>query len=145
MPKEINSEILIQANPEKIWKILTDFAQYPYWNPFIKSITGAVQVGNKITVRLEPPGAMGMTIKPQVKAFVPQQEFRWLGHLFIKGLFDGEHKFELIDHGNGSTTFKHSERFNGILIPLFKKLLDVNTKNGFEAMNQKLKELSESA
>ncbi len=30
-----------------------------------------------------------------------------------------------------------------MLVPLFKKLLDINTKAGFEAMNTKLKELAE--
>jgi len=143
MAKEINTEILIHATPEKIWKVLTDFDQYPNWNPFIKSIKGQVQVGNKIAVRLEPPGAMGMTIKPKVISLAPNKDFSWRGKLLFRGLFNGEHKFELIDHGNGTTTFKHSEKFNGILIPLFKKLLDYNTKNGFEAMNRKLKELAE--
>ncbi|PWA03938.1 SRPBCC domain-containing protein [Flavobacterium psychrotolerans] len=70
-------------------------------------------------------------------------ELSWLGHLFFPGLFDGEHKFEVINNGNGSTTFRHSEKFTGILIPLFKKKLSINTKNGFENMNKKLKELAE--
>lgn len=62
-----------------------------------------------------------------------------MGHLFIKGLFDGEHSFELIDNLDGTTTFIQSEKFEGILIPLFKKMLDVNTKEGFESMNKALK------
>ena len=145
MSKEINTQITIQAPPEKIWKILTDFDQYPHWNPFIKSITGNVQVGNSITVRLEPPGAMGMTIQPRVISMELNKKLSWIGKLLFKGLFDGEHQFELLDHGNGSTTFIHREQFDGILIPFFIKILDFNTKNGFEAMNKKLKELAESA
>ncbi len=58
-----------------------------------------------------------------VLSFEPNKELRWLGHLLVTGLFDGEHRFELIDNGNGTTTFRHSETFNGILVPLFKKLL----------------------
>lgn len=145
MTTAISTEILIQATPEKIWKILTDFSQYPYWNPFIKSITGNVQVGNTIKVKIKPPGAMAMTISPKVLLMEPFKSFHWKGKLLFKGILDGEHQFELIDHGNGSTTFKHSEQFNGILISLFKKLLTVNTKKGFEAMNEKLKELAELA
>jgi hypothetical protein len=41
------------------------------------------------------------------------------------------------------TTFKQSEIFKGILVPFFKKMIENNTKKGFEAMNQKLKELAE--
>lgn len=63
-----------------------------------------------------------------------------MGHLIIPGLFDGEHIFELIDNGDGTTTFVQRELFGGILIPFFKKMLDVNTKQGFELMNKALKE-----
>lgn len=66
-----------------------------------------------------------------------------MGHFIFSGLFDGEHKFELIDNGNGTTTFIQSENFKGVLIPLFKKMLEVNTLDGFNQMNQKLKELAE--
>lgn len=143
MTKEIKTEISINATPEKVWSILTDFDKYPNWNPFIKSLTGNVAVGNKITARLEPPEANGMTFKPVVLAFEKNKELRWVGHLLFPGLFDGEHKFELNDNRNGTTTFKQSEKFSGILVPLFKKMLDNNTKKGFEEMNKKLKELAE--
>ena len=143
MAKEIKTEILIYASPEKIWSILTNFDNYPSWNPFIKSIKGEVKVGNKITARIEPPEASGMTFKPQILTLETNKELSWLGHLLFAGLFDGEHKFELIDNGNETTTFKQSEKFNGLLVPLFKKQLDTNTKNGFAAMNMKLKELAE--
>ena len=143
MAKEIKTEILIHATPEKVWVLLTDFDNYKNWNPFIPSITGEVAVGNTITVRLEPPGARGMTVRPKVLAFEPNKELRWLGHLFLPGLFDGEHKFELIARGDGTTTFRQTEKFNGILVPLLKKMLDENTANGFNLMNQKLKESAE--
>jgi len=143
MATEINTEILIQATSEKVWTILTAFADYPTWNPFVTSIKGDVQVGNTITVRIEPPGASAMTFKPKVLTFEANKKLSWLGHLLFKGLFDGEHIFEIVDNGNGTTTFKQRENFKGILVPLFKKQLDTNTKHGFEAMNKKLKELAE--
>ncbi|MDD4992806.1 MAG: SRPBCC domain-containing protein [Paludibacter sp.] len=143
MAKEIKTDILIDATPDKIWAILTNFDNYPNWNPFIKSIKGDVKVGNTIIVRLEPPGAQGMTFKPKVLAFDAHKEFRWLGHLIIPGLFDGEHKLALTDNGNGTTTFTQSEKFKGILVPLLKQMLDGSTRNGFILMNKKLKELAE--
>jgi len=143
MAKEITTEITIKAEPKKIWAILTDFENYPGWNPFIKSLSGKVAVGKKINVKLEPPGAKAMTFTPTVLEFTENKEFRWLGHLLFQGLFDGEHKFEITDNGNGTSLFRQSEKFNGILIPLFKKMLDTNTVDGFNQMNQKLKELAE--
>jgi uncharacterized protein YndB with AHSA1/START domain len=59
MPREIHTDILINADPEKIWKILTDFDNYPNWNPFIRSVKGKVARGNYISVMLTPPGMRG--------------------------------------------------------------------------------------
>lgn len=143
MSKEIKTEILIHATPEKVWSILTNFENYPNWNPFIKFIKGEVKVGNKITARIEPPEANGMTFKPKILTYEVNKELSWIGHFLFTGIFDGEHKFELIDNGNGTTTFKQSEKFKGILVPLLKKQLDYNTRKGFEQMNNKLKELAE--
>lgn len=143
MALEIKTEITINATPEKVWKILTNFDEYPNWNPFIKSIEGQVAIGEKITVRIEPPEAKGMTFKPKILTFGENRELSWLGHLLFPGLFDGNHKFELIDNGNGTTTFIQSEKFKGVLVPFFKKQLKNNTKNGFIEMNEKLKEIAE--
>lgn len=140
MIKEIKTEIAINASPDKVWAILNDFGNYPQWNPFIKSIKGEVKVGNKITARIEPPNTKGMTFKPKVLSYETNKELSWIGHLLFSGIFDGEHKFELIDNGNGTTTFIQGEKFKGILVGL---LNIENTKKGFEAMNEKLKELVE--
>jgi len=57
MKKTIPTQIFIEPSPAKVWNILTDFKKYPEWNPFIKSITGNVSIGNTITARIEPPEA----------------------------------------------------------------------------------------
>lgn len=140
---EIITKSLINVSPDKIWSVLTDFDKYPTWNPFIKYIKGTVRAGSQIEVRIEPPGAKGMIFKPKVLAFETNKEFRWLGHLLFPGLFDGEHSFKIVDNKNGTSTFIQSENFKGLLVPLFKKQLNRNTKRGFELMNAKLKELAE--
>jgi len=134
---------LINASPEKIWAILTDFEKYPDWNPFIKYIKNTVKTGSQIEVSIEPPGASGMVFKPTVLAFEANKELRWLGHLIFTGLFDGEHSFKIVDNKNGTSTFIHNENFKGILVPFFKTQLNTNTKRGFELMNEKLKEIAE--
>jgi hypothetical protein len=132
--KQIKTSITINASREKIWQILMDFEKYPEWNSFIKSVSGDVKVGNQIRIKLQ-----GMTFKPVVLTLNENTELKWLGHLWVKGLFDGEHKFYLTDNGNGTTNFEQSENFKGILVKLFSKSLEKDTKNGFELMNQELK------
>lgn len=138
--KKIETEILVHATPEHVWSILTDFSYYPAWNPFIKRVAGAINVGNKIEVT-----AGDMKFKPRVLTFNQNHEFSWRGKLLCGGLFDGRHTFELIDNGDGTTTFRQYENFTGILVPFFKKRLNTETRIGFENMNKKLKELAEQA
>ncbi|GAO42972.1 SRPBCC domain-containing protein [Flavihumibacter petaseus] len=135
MPFHIFTRIRIAAPQAAVWKVLTDFAAYPDWNPFVQQLTGKVAAGERITVHLP-----GMTFRPLVKAVVPDKELRWLGYLGVPGLFDGEHQFLLEDNRDGTTTFIHSETFNGLLVPLFRASLLKKTKPGFEAMNTALKQ-----
>jgi hypothetical protein len=140
---EVKTEIVINASPEKVWAIFADFESYPKWNPFIKSLSGDVKVGNKIKVTVEPYNSKPMTFTPTVLVFETNRELRWLGHLLFGGLADGTHEFELVDNGNGTTTFRQSEAFHGILTPFFSKRRIENITKGYEAMNRRLKELAE--
>lgn len=141
--KELRTQIKINATPEKVWRVLTDFKAYPEWNPFITKLEGTLAPGQKLTVTLAPPNERVMTIQPTLLEANPNKMLRWKGQLLFPGIFDGEHIFEIIDNKDGTSTFVHRENFSGILIPLFKKMLDVSTKRGFEMMNEELKRRSE--
>ena len=139
MAKEIKTEIIINAPIEKVWATLMNFENYPKWNTFITSIEGKSEVCQKLKAFLQPPGAKGMTFKPKVLIVNPNQEFRWVGHLLFPGIFDGQHNFKLIDNGDNTTTFIQSENFKGILVPFLKKMIEINTVQGFRQMNEGLK------
>lgn len=137
--KRVYSEIVIKATPDKVWKVFTDFAAYPSWNLFVQSFKGRPQKGGHIEVLLHLPGGKPMTFKPTVLQYEKNRELRWIGKLFIPCLFDGEHTFTLTDNGDGTTTFQQYEHFRGMLIPFMKKMLEVNTLDGFRLMNEALK------
>ncbi|MEO3771217.1 SRPBCC domain-containing protein [Micromonospora sp. B9E7] len=140
----ISTTIDIAASPQAVWKVLTEFAAYQDWNPFMRRIEGTAEVGTKLVVHLSPPGGRSMTFKPTVLTADPGQELRWLGKLGFGGLFDGEHSFVLTANADGSTHLTHSERFSGLLVVLFKGTLK-NTHTGFDAFNQALKQRVETA
>ena len=79
-----------------------------------------------------------------IKILEPKNEFRWLGSLIFPGIFDGEHIFQLEQINDSKTKFIHRENFSGLLVPLFWKSLNTNTRKGFEEMNEALKERIES-
>ena len=136
----LQTEILIDATPQAIWNVLMDFESYPGWNPFIISIEGRAQVGQSITARLQPPGQKVSTFSPTVQVVEPQKEFRWEGKLFIKGLFDGQHYFQMEPVGENQTRFIHGEYFKGLLVRPLMRMIGEATRLGFEAMNHALAE-----
>jgi hypothetical protein len=142
--KELRTEIEIGAPAERVWQILTDFASYPEWNPFVRSINGEVKEGAQLEVYLQPSGARGMTFRPTVLKAEPSRQFSWLGHLFISGLFDGEHAFE-IEQLEDRVRFVQRESFRGLLAPLLLRMLENDTRRGFEEMNAALKSRAEAA
>lgn len=136
---EIVTTVDIDADAQRVWQVLTDFAAYPQWNPFIRSISGVPQPGAKLEVHIQPSGGKGMTFRPTVKVAEAGRELRWLGRLLLPGLFDGEHRFVISPLGAGRVHFEHGERFDGLLVPLLRRSLDRDTKRGFAEMNQALK------
>ncbi len=107
---------------------------------FIHRLKGNLVVGETLEVFLGEPPNKGMTFRPKVLEATPNRTFRWLGHLFINGIFDGEHIFEIEPLGENRVRFIHREKFGGILVPVFN--FD-STRRGFEAMNRALKERAE--
>ena len=104
--------------------MFTDFASYPDWNPFIRSLEGQPLVGERVRVRLQPAGQRGVTLRPTVRAYTPQRELRWLGRLGLPRIFDGEHRFILEAVADGRRTrFTQSEEFRGVLVPFLGSML----------------------
>lgn len=141
--KSISTDIVIHASVETVWDILTDFEKYPSWNPFIKSIKGLAEPGDRFKVVIQQPGSTPMAFRPTCLKFDKNREIRWLGHFLIRGLFDGEHIFELKKIGEKKTKFVQREIFRGLLVPLLWNQLNTKTRSGFELMNTELKARAE--
>ncbi len=143
--KELRSEITIDAPAHRVWEVLTDLGSFPDWNPFMQRASGEVAVGKKLVVYLKPPGGMGMSFKPRVLKIDPNREFRWLGHLVVKGIFDGEHIFEIEPTGDAKCIFVQREEFRGIMVSPMLAMIGKSTVRGFKEMNQALKTRAENA
>lgn len=138
--KELRTTIEINTIPERVWQILTDTDKFPDWNPFIRSVKGKLARGETIEVVLGQEKTM--TFRPTILEVTPNRTLRWLGKLFVGGLFDGEHIFEIEPLGANRVRFIQREKFSGLLIPVFN--FD-GTESGFNAMNRALKQRAEAA
>lgn len=136
--RSLVTEVEIHASPQEVWDALVDLDAYETWNPFIVEGAGKVAEGESLNLRMSLPGGKAMNFSPMVTVANPSVSFEWLGHVAVPGLFDGRHRFELSPNGD-TTTLVHSEEFTGVLAPMFMKMFDEQTRNGFEAMNVAMK------
>lgn len=140
--KELRTEIVIDASPEKVWKVLTELEKYPEWNPFICHAIGEAEIGRTVDIDFQPD-SKGMKLHCTVARFQPNQELSWKYHVMHPALFHGEHIFTIEPLGEDRVRFIDREEFNGLLVPLQAKDIDTNTRRGFESMNKALKERAE--
>lgn len=140
----LRAEITIAAGAERVWQVLTDFAAYREWNPFMLEASGRAAQGERLTIRMQPVGGRAMTFTPTVLEAEPQRRLRWLGRLLLPRIFDGEHSFT-IEPVAGGVRFVQEEEFRGVLVPLLAKWLEKGTRPAFEQMNQALKARAEAS
>jgi hypothetical protein len=136
---EIHAEIDIDAPPEVVWEVLTDFGRYPRWNPFIVEIRGEARAGETLEVTVAPPGQERRVFRTRVTHADRAGELTWIGRLPIPGLLDGEHSFVVAPrrHGNGTRFIQH-ENFSGVLLG-FVSDAEEAVRAGFHAMNAAIK------
>lgn len=140
--KEIKTEIEIKASASTAWQALTQLHHYPQWNPFVIKAEGVLAVGSKLTNTLQTAPGKTMTFSPRIIDLQPGRRLEWLGHLWVPGLFDGRHYFEIEETPTGCR-LTHGERFSGLLSGPIMRSIYAQTVANFEAMNRALKARAE--
>ena len=91
--------------------MLTDFARYGEWNPFIVEATGEAQVGSRLALRMQPVGGRAMTLRPTVMEATVGEKLRWRGRLGVPGLLDASTRSCSRARSAGGTRLVQSEVF----------------------------------
>ena len=141
--KELNNEVEIHASAERVWQLLTDFAGFPQWNPFIHRASGEPKTGARLEVTIQPSGASRTTSRPTVLKVEPNQELRWIERSLIPGLLDVEHIFTIEQLDTTHVRFTQREIRTGLLVPLRARRRATETRRGLKEMNQALKTRAE--
>jgi hypothetical protein len=140
--REITTTVDIDAPAETVWDVLADFGRYPEWNPRTR-IEGVAESGARLRVSPAPDAPRMPTFRPAVRR-ADGRELRWLGHLYVRGLFDGDHRFRIEAVDDDRSRLVQSERFAGLLAGPILRRYGRDTEEGFAAVNAALKERAES-
>jgi hypothetical protein len=105
----------IGADPDTIWKVLTDGAAYPDWDSGVTRVDGDIAPGAKLKLHVAVSPKRAFPVR--VTEFVPGQRMRWTGGMPL-GLFRGERTFTLAAQPGGDTVFTLREEYTGPMLPL---------------------------
>lgn len=139
-PVTLTASTEIEATPDQVWRVLTDFAAYPQWNPFMTSDLGEGDLGRrpgKGRPHAHPPARRRRRhdLRPEVLTVSPGRELRWLGKVAPGWIADGEHRFLIERLGPHRVRLTQSERFTGVAVPFVQGRLRADTLPQFRAMN----------
>ena len=137
--REIRTEIRIHASAAQVWKQLTDFGNYPRWNPFIRRVEGEARTGGRLRVHLEPETGISISCRPEVVRCELERELCWRGRFLFSGLLDRRHSFTIEPLDSDWVRFVQHDTFSGFLSLLIGEWLEGQIRPGFERMNRALK------
>jgi hypothetical protein len=142
MKKNIRTEIEINASPEKVWQILSDFEKFSVWNPFVIKVSGKPKVGEVLQIEVQLPESRLSKFMPTVLKAEPNKELRWVGTMSLNA-FRGEHFYKIEPLSDNKIRFVHGEHFSGWLVRLIWLFIGKQTEKGFQIMNEALKKEAE--
>lgn len=85
-PEKPEGRVDIEASPEQVWTVLTDFSAYPIWNPFIYPVRGTPRPGAVLEITLHPETGL-VTYQATVVTAEPNRELSWTGQVLSAGVY----------------------------------------------------------
>jgi hypothetical protein len=140
MRHEIRTEIEVHATAERVWRVLTDSAALPSWNPVITRIDGPLEVGARTRVDVAVRGRR-LPLRVRLTVVRPDEALEWTGG--VKGLFVARHGFRIEPLDNGHVRFAHYEIFDGFATRALRGVLS-GLEADYNRMNEALKAYAEA-
>ena len=119
--RSISAEVEVGAPPERVWEVLTDFAAYPEWNPFMFSVAGAAEAGGHLRIEMQRRGGMVLRFGARVLVSDPPRELTWRGEglkAHMLGLLYAERRVAIVPLANDRSRLSMCTTFGGLLAPL---------------------------
>jgi hypothetical protein len=118
--KSYSVQRVIDADPERVWELLTDGGHYPDWNPSVVSLHGRIAAGE--TIELVSTVNPKRTFSLAVSDLQPPSRMVWSSGLPL-GLFGAARTFSLRPLDAGQTEFSMQEGYSGLLAGLITRAI----------------------
>jgi hypothetical protein len=133
----------IDASASMVWAILTDFASYRSWNPFIRAVRGQASNGSRLQLILQKEGQAPLSTTSMLTYLREPRELRWRQKRAVPVLFATEHRFRIESLPAGGVRFHLTEQVQGLFASLLGRGRQRTTEESFHLMNHALKARAE--
>ncbi len=131
----IDETVEINAPPETVWNVLTDFPRYGEWNPFCLECRSSLVPGEAIEMTVQ------LTARPQkvvewINGHLPGRHFAYNMKPVPLGALTSLRSHGVEAFGAGVTRYHSYFRLSGWMMPLVRALYGTNLKKGFGDMTK---------
>lgn len=138
---KIATEVALQASPDAIWNILTDFAAYPEWNRVFTAVRGQAAADAALEVDLKYYGRDKQKKTGQVTGFIVPKYFSWMWIHSLGAWFTSvEHVFRLKEKDDGRTIFYQDVYYTGLGLKFRRREVEHYVRLSLDKVNDDLKD-----
>jgi hypothetical protein len=128
---ELRVETVIDAPPERVWAVLTDFATWDEWNPTLLSPNGPPVAGTEVRMKLKL-GRFTVPMRQQIREVDPPRKLVWRSRQAVPAALDVVRTFEIEPLDGGRSKLIQSEVTTGWLARLEVALFRRPILKGYE-------------
>jgi len=145
MALEIDHVVDIDAPPEVVWRVLTDFENYPEWNPFAVRCRTSLVPGEPIDMMVKlGPGPLRKQ-REWIRTHTPGQEFSYAIKPVPGGVLRSMRQQSIAPLDGNRTRYTAHFEIGGLALPLVRLLMGRALRQGFDGLAVGLKAQAERA
>lgn len=139
----LRDEVEIAETPERVWEVISDFARYRDWNPFVIDARSSLEVGAGIWMRVR---VFPWFSQPQSETILECEDGRGFayGIRLPFGALSSRRRHEIAPAGRAGTRYVSHFELEGWLTPLVQMLTGRRLREGFSQMTRAVRDRAES-
>jgi hypothetical protein len=130
----IDETIEVAAPAGAVWDVVTDFARYGEWNPFVVGCASTLEVGSPIDMRVHVFESFAQPQRETILEHVPGKRFCYGLPGDALGALSSRRSHEVQARGEASATYSSHFELSGWLAPVVRGLFGRRLAHGFHSM-----------
>lgn len=134
MVLRIDETLEISAPASTVWEVVTDFARYGEWNPFVVECRSSLEVGSPIDMRVHVFQSFAQPQRETVFEHVPGKRFCYGLAGNALGALSSRRSHDVQARDERSAVYTSHFELSGWLAPVVRALFGSRLERGFHAM-----------